>query len=144
MTTTTDRGKWAEGEVRKKLKKYNEHVAAFAFHRHPDARAGSLQTAPADFEAKTPLAHFLLEVKQIQHEFRLPQKNFAPDKVARMAKWQNADSYCWVIVCHMPMKTWRLVPLDRFRGERPPSWDLRPYPVQTLDQIMEKLFGALP
>ncbi len=143
--SAANRGKWAEGEFRKQLKARNESHAAFAFHRHPDAHAGSFQTAPADFEAKDPGRHFLLEVKEIKvtainGSRLLPQNNFAADKVSRMAKWQSAGSVCWVITCHMPMKEWRLVPLDAFIGARPASWQLRSYPAMTLKEVIAKIF----
>ncbi len=143
--TAADRGKYAEGEFRKHLKARNEAKADFAFHRHPDAHAGSFQTAPADFEAKEPGYHWLLEVKEVKVTSSngsrlLPEKNFKADKVARMAKWQSAGSVCWVIVCHMPMREWRLVPLNVFVGERPASWQLRGYPAMTLKEVIAEIF----
>ena len=144
--SAANRGKWAESEFRKQLKALNAARANFAFHRHPDPHAGSLQTSPADFEAMSAGQHYLLEVKEVKVVAKngsrlLPSANFAVDKVARMHKWQLAGSKCWVIVCHRPMDEWRLVPLSVFLDRRP-SWQLKDYPAMTLVQVMKEIFGS--
>lgn len=145
MATVGQRGKWAEGQVKKWCVARSEASSRFDFYRYPDARAGSFQVTPADFEAVQNWASYLFEVKEVEHAYRLPEKNFSADKRARMYKRQLAGADCQVIVCHMPEKVWRLVPLDVFLGPRVPSWDLSAYP--TFDKVhgvMSAMFGSVP
>lgn len=148
MATTGTRGKWGERQVQAWMKKRSDADARFAFNRYPDARAGSLQSAPSDFEASSRGIHYKIEVKEVtlpegRKSRLIPEKNFSADKVARMFKWQLAGDACWVVVCHLPMKEWRLVPLAVFtRTPRPPSWDVaeeQTYP--TAAAALESLFG---
>lgn len=149
MSGIGQRGKWAESKVRDWMKKRSDTDAHFAFNRYPDARAGSLQTAPSDFEASCRGLHYKVEVKEVtipaaRKSRIVPEKNFSADKVARMVKWQLAGDQCWVIVCHRPMDEWRLVPLDVFSVKpRPSSWDVLDWPpYKKLDDLMIRLFGA--
>lgn len=146
MATVGQRGKWAEGQVKKWCSARSDAEATFDFYRYPDARAGSFQVVPADFEAVQQGTPFLFEVKEVQSTSasrRLPQKNFSADKVARMRKRQIAGAECWVIICHMPEKEWRRVPLSVF-VVRAPSWDISMYPAYlTVGAVMEQLFGKL-
>jgi hypothetical protein len=123
--------------------------AGFAFLRYPDARAGSAQPAPSDFEAGHRGTNFKIEVKEVKittvASRRLPAANFAADKVGRMRKWHLAGSSCWVIVCHLTkgrggVREWRLVPATHF-FERAASWDLThitDYP--RVEDVMAQLF----
>lgn len=149
MSTVGTRGKWAEGKVKAWMKKRNEADARFAYLRYPDARAGSLQVAPSDFLATCRGTHYKIEVKEVtvpetRKSRLLPAKNFAADKVGRMSKWQMAGDTCVVIICHLPMQEWRLVPLDVFTGERQPSWDVADYlPYATHAELLVALFGEI-
>lgn len=142
MSAVGQRGKYAEGKVRLWMKTRSDADASFDFYRFPDARAGSFQVVPADFEAVHRGVPFLIEVKEVEHDFRLPQKNFSEDKVARMRKRQMAGAECWVIVYHRTTKRWRVVPLVAFI-ERKPSWDLTlSSSYLKVADVMEFLFGA--
>ncbi len=135
------RGKWAEGKVREWL---DDRCAAdinFDAYRYPDARAGSFTVVPADYEAVLRGQLYMLEVKEVDHAFRLPHKNFDNGKVGRMVKRQYAGAYCWVLVCHMPAREWRLVPLSVFQTRTGGSWDLSRYGITTLDAAMKQIFG---
>jgi len=150
MSAVGQRGKWAEGQVKKWMDARSKADARFAFNRYPDARAGSLQTAPSDFEASNHGVHFKVEVKEVtipaERKSRIvPEKNFSADKVARMVKWQLAGDQCWVIVCHRPMDEWRLVPLEVFATyPRPASWDVWDFTAYTsLSELMNRLFGRV-
>lgn len=141
MTAIGQRGKLAEGKVRAWMKTRSDADASFWFYRYPDARSGSFQAVPADFGALHRRVPFLLEVKEVDHDFRLPQKNFSADKVARMHSYAMAGGECWVIVYHTTTKLWRLVPLVAFL-ERTPSWDLSAYGTYPkVGEVMEMLFG---
>jgi penicillin-binding protein-related factor A (putative recombinase) len=141
MASIGQRGKWGEGQVKAWMKKQAEAQASFSFYRFPDARAGSFATVPSDFMAVRRSQPFFLEVKEVEHAFRLPHKNFAVDKVARMALWQVAGAMCWVLVCHMPDKVWRLVPLSEFQTRAGGSWDLSSYPLIALPVAMSLIFA---
>lgn len=142
MAAVGQRGKWGEGQVKTWCTRRSDAEAGFWFYRYPDPRAGSLQAVPADFGVVFHKTAMLLEVKEVQHSCRLPAKNFSADKVARMAKFEMAGGECWVIVCHMPEKVWRLVPISEFVASRPASWDLSKYMTfQKLDDLMFTIFG---
>lgn len=146
MATIGQRGKWGEQQVKKWMQARSDADAHFAFHRYPDPRAGSLQPVPADFGATCRGVSYLVEVKEVTipatRKSRLvPEKNFSADKVARMRKWQMAGSVCWVVVCHLPAREWRLVPLEVF-AKRQPSWDVSGYETfVSLDALLLTLFG---
>lgn len=142
MATIGQRGKYAEGKIHAWMKKRAEDQAAFDFYRFPDARSGSLKTVPADYEAFCRGANYLIEVKEVDHDFRLPEKNFSADKVARMAKRQLAGAECYVVIYHRTTKLWRLVPLPIFMHGRPPSWNLEHFPTHAkVDTAMLAIFG---
>lgn len=147
MATAGTRGKWAEAQVRKWMQVRSDAEAAFWFYRYPDPRAGSLQAVPADFGAMQRGTPLLIEVKEVKittlTSRRLPQANFSTDKVARMRKFRMAGGQGWVVICHMPAKEWRLVPIDHF-FERKPSWDVEGFKAyKKVDEVLEELFGRL-
>lgn len=144
------RGKWSEGEVRKKLQQYAA-FSSFTFYRLPDARAGSFQPTLADFMTMHKMQFGLLEVKEIEHEYRLDYKNFDEAKVGRMRAWQMAGSQANVVICSKPGKqaVWRVASIDFFFGTKNPdkpsgSWDLRPLAEVSLSTAMEYLYGPPP
>ena len=118
-----NRGKYAEGKFREMCKLY-EKSASFAFHRFPDAHAGSLVTAPADFQTLFDSQLRMIEVKETKEIARLPYNNFASDQVARMRLWQLAGAESWVIVYHTETKLYRCFRLESFyvREEGQASW----------------------
>lgn len=138
MVAAANRGKYAEGEVKKFLKKLE--AANCAHHRFPDVHSGSMVTAPADFMFMQAGIFRLLEVKEVQHDFRLPYDNFSPDQVARMRMWQAAGAHAWVLVYHKNLKAWRLIPAEWFlnrpklsaSGKPVGSWVLEEFPLVTL------------
>lgn len=138
MTNFADRGKYAESQVKTLLKKLE--AANCTHHRFPDKRAGSFVTAPADFLLLQEGKLRLLEVKEVQHQTRLPYKNLEQGQLARMLMWQAAGASCWVLVYHTPIKSWRLLPAEFFKnrqkttdtGKPVGSWDLNDIPTQTL------------
>lgn len=89
----------------------------------------------------------MLEVKEVDHAYRLPGKNFKQDQRARLAVWRNAGTNTRVLVAHMALKPstgaqklglmWRAVPAAWFGSEDIPSWDLGAHPLLTLDDAME-------
>lgn len=140
------RGKWSEAAVRKQLERYSAY-STFTFLRLPDARAGSRQPTLADFMTMHKGAHGLLEVKEVDHDFRLPHKNFDENKVGRMRLWNMAGSAANVFVCFNPgAKTaiWRQAPIDYFLKREGGSWDMRDRPIIKLEEAMEIVYGPPP
>lgn len=125
--SAADRGKKAEKAVATYLGKLSEKIAAFDWHRVYDARSagGRFAAQPGDYAFYTPAAHGLVEVKEVDHEFRLPKKNFDNDQIAKLRKRQLAGGQIAIVINFTPTKTWRLIPLDHFVNNLDvPSWDL--------------------
>jgi hypothetical protein len=157
---SANRGKYAEGKVMAFLNEWKAKVKGFTFNRILDAHASKGAMAnpqPGDFQWFLATGHFivgttpdgenlyvskhgtvpytrngLIEVKQVEHHFRLPCKNFGPDQVARMRMRSWAGSEPLVLVCFHPeprVTMWRAAPLDFFEvrpGPKPESgsWDM--------------------
>lgn len=133
--STANRGKVAEGLVKKRL----EHLArssTFVWHRFADMRAGVRQVALADFMFVNDGRLSLLEVKEVAHDFRLPHGNFSADQVARMRMWDIAGCDAIVLIHHSTTRLWRRLPADYFVTRVGGSWDLRPYPTDTLENLL--------
>jgi hypothetical protein len=151
MSGPANRGKWAEGEVRKHLKVLEAAHASFTFNRNLDAHAagGRFQAVPGDFQAfclykekqigpnawvNDPHSrNFIIEVKEVTNSTRLPYKNYSEDKVARVRKREMAGTECLVLVCFLPEKVWKAVPQAFFYDRDPTkpsgSWDLHRLPL---------------
>ncbi len=152
------RGKWAEDKVRQALTTLST-ASNFTFHRFADARAGFKQDAPADFMLLNEGHVTLLEVKEVDHAFRLPYKNFESEQVSRMRVWSLAGASVAVLVLtkqaeerynRSTSRVWRLAPLE-FYLERPVepapgqkratgSWNLTPIVPTTLEEAIANLF----
>lgn len=149
MSTVGLRGKWAECKVREYLNTASI-MADTSAYRFPDARAGSFTTVPSDFMFVRQGRITFLEVKEINHTFRLPQKNFDAGKVARLHKWQMAGATALVLVYHEPYgmpgqawriaEAWRVLPVDQF-FEKLPSWDLSESNLLTFSTAMTKILA---
>lgn len=139
MAGIGNRGKYAEDVIKKKLKALES--ADTTHYRWPDTRAGSLKTAPADFAVMRRGRLFLLEVKQVQHGYRLPYPNFDPAQAARMRMWQHAGASPWIIVCHRTEQTlWRYGPLDAFEDRSVGgSWNLQTWNTYSVDEILSRI-----
>lgn len=137
MSTVGTRGKSAEDLVKKYCFNKAAKEATFAYYRYPDARGGSLVVVPADFMMMYKGTMTLLEVKEVQHDFRLPHGNFAKGQVARMRMWQVAGAKSWVVVRFMPNDVWRLAKVDWFLDNEGGSWDMREFTEITLEDAME-------
>lgn len=129
MATTGNRGKWAEGRVKAFLKKHES--ASVTHYRFPDARAGTMLVSPCDFMFIHQGVLTLLEVKDVQHDCRLPHKNFSSDQVARMRAWQSAGARAYVLISFSTLGKWRILPVDHFLVRTGGSWDLSGTPAVT-------------
>lgn len=125
--TTANRGKKAEKKVADFLSGMSSKIAAFDWHRQYDARSagGRFPAQPGDFAFYSPSAHGLIEVKEVEHDFRLPKKNFDEDQIAKLYKRTLAGGHICVLVNFTTTKQWVSPPLQFFRDNLgKPSWDL--------------------
>lgn len=135
-STIGSRGKSAEKLVSDRLEVLCKK-ADTAFYRLPDARAGSLKATLADFLIMQRSVMTLLEVKEVDHPYRLPHKNFAVDKVSRMRRFRMAGAKTWVLVHFTPTGKWRAAELEFFLTREGGSWDMRQFLETTLEQALE-------
>lgn len=168
-TSSSNRGKSAEKQVRDILDGFNTRVAGFCFNRVPDAHmaGGRFPAQAGDFQAfrliKTGSSamdfgrrgmcatddgseltfsrNFIIEVKEVKHDFRLPSKNYSEDKVARVQKRVWAGTEAVVAVLHTTTGLWRLVPFAVFT-ERKPSWDLTAHPHVDIETALAEFMGV--
>ncbi|MDI1360629.1 hypothetical protein [Methylotenera sp.] len=148
--SAADRGKKAEKAVATYLTELSSKVAAFDWHRVYDARSagGRFAAQPGDFAFYAPGLHGLIEVKEVEHEFRLPKKNFDNDQIAKLRKRELAGGEIGIVINFYTLNQtfWRLVPLTFFRENLDvPSWDLREFPKHlkakdALDKFFERLY----
>ena len=166
MTGAANKGKSAEKIIRDILDTFNSRVAGFTFNRVPDAHmaGGRFPAQAGDFQAFRKLANvnqmgagtppqmfsmtevpqsrnFIVEVKEVKHDFRLPQKNYSEDKVARVQKRVWAGTEAVVAVLHTTTGLWRLVPFAVFT-ERRPSWDLSGYAHVDIEAALAEFMGV--
>lgn len=143
-----DRGKWAEGKVRDYLNVLAQQ-AGFNFMRLPDARAGSFVSTTADFLVGNKGQAWMLEVKEVAHEFRLPRHGYPTEQRSRVRMWEMAGFKSLVVVAFMPLKgaayradrqMWRAESLGYFTGDDTSSWDMRDQPLATLGAALSPLF----
>lgn len=135
-----DRGKEAEGKVKKHLEDLNKKILPFLFEKLPDARAarGALKAVICDFLIQCRGITFYLEVKETQHPYRLSK-----DKVPQLTKLRKAElagGVPMVLVWHSLQNKWRVAPISYFDGDTPASWDLRDLPLHaSLDLALAHL-----
>ena len=135
--TYSNRGKEAEALVKKHLTELSKQ-AHTTFYRFPDARAGSRQTAPADFMLVHAGKLILLEVKEVDHSFRLPHKNLS--QVPSLRRYEMAGAVGIVLVYFKPEKAWRVAPADYFLKVEGGSWDMRDIPTMTLADCLKFVY----
>lgn len=142
MATTSNRGKVAEGKVKKELELLST-LANFDFERIVDSyssRGGASASRPGDFLAFQAGVPFLLEVKEVAHDFRLPRGNFKTDQRGRMMKRHYAGCLCYVLIYSSTTGLWRMLPITYFGTETTGSWDLSTVPATDLRSLMRQIF----
>jgi hypothetical protein len=134
-------GTLAEGKVQKFLAAKSEQTASFCFERILDAKAagGRFRAQAGDFQAFSPGKNWLLEVKSVAHDFRLPHGNFEAGQRARMAKRALAGTICVVLFYSTTLKLWRLAPLSFFSNLDGGSWDLRSFQATSLADCLNPI-----
>ena len=134
-TSASNRGKRGEAL----FKTYVESLCKFsdsAFYRLPDAHAGSLQSTLADFLFLRRGQVYLIEVKEVKHEYRLPHGNYDKAQVARQRLWKDAGATSLVLIFHSTLNLWRGYDVERFVVREGGSWDLRDQIPTTLKELL--------
>lgn len=148
-TSSANRGKKAEKTVHKILDTFNSRCAGFTFNRVPDAHAagGRFPAQAGDFQAfkKTPMAsrNFIIEVKEVKHDYRLPHGNYSEDKVSRVQKRVWAGTEAVVAVLHTTTNQWRLVPFEVFTTRPGGSWNLAEHPLVNIELALSEFLGVM-
>lgn len=142
------RGKKAEDALKRYLTKLKDNDASFDFQRQYDARSarGRFQAQTGDYllfrrrpgpniqhegriEGTQYTHHGALEAKEVGHDFRLPNKNFGSEQIARLRRREMSGGIVIVAVFHTTTLKWRFPPFHVFRDNpAAPSWDLSSYP----------------
>jgi hypothetical protein len=126
------RGKNAEKTTRDLFEEWN-NLAGFAYERLADARAagGRIKAQISDYmvwlhwDKTKPPRQVPLEVKSIEHAYRLPKANL--DQLPRLNKVAMAGAIPLVLVHFKPVG-WRIAGVGYFKYGQP-SWDMSDLPV---------------
>lgn len=142
--STGQRGKYAEAKVREYLEQMNSKHACFAYERIYDARSAGgrgIPARPGDFEFYAPSLHGLIEVKEVEHDYRLPKKNLDKEQIAKLRKREFAGGMIFVLVYHTTLGVWRSVPIQWLHERSAQSsWDLREFaPITDAAEALEPL-----
>lgn len=142
-TSPADRGKSLEQRFRA-LCKEQENRQGFAFHRFPDARAGSRKEAPADYQTMSDGIFRLIECKECKYDGRLPYGNFDKAQVGRMRLWalagkSTAQGRGFVLVHHTTKDNYTVAKVENFieRKEGKGSWFFNEMPHQVFATLEE-------
>lgn len=129
-------GKASEDAITAVLKTWDSRQSV-AWHRIPDARAGSAKAALADFYVLERGQSFLIEVKEVDHAFRLPHNNFTVDQIARMRRFSMAGALALVLVHFTKTDSWRAARPEWFIKREGGSWDMAALPARTLHGFLQ-------
>lgn len=138
----TNRGKAAEDIVQAHLKEVKDQFEYFDFQRLHDAHTagGFFPAQIADYEFFSTTSHGCIEVKEVKHDFRLPQANFKTAKHARLKRRQEAGGIIFILVRFMPLDVWRVVPLQHFLDDTDAkSWDLQVFPAWPASTVFKAM-----
>ena len=137
-----NRGKVAEKLLEAACKQLAASNVAFDWERIPDAfssRGSVAAPRTGDLSLTLRGRACVLEVKEVEHDFRLPRKNFSLDSRARMRRRKLAGALCLVAVYHSTTKLWRLIDVDAFGTEDRGSWDFSNQPAVDLATLFQQL-----
>lgn len=149
MVTAANRGKEAEKLFHAILDKINTKQHDFDYERIDDARSASghmSKPRTGDFVVYARGYNWAIEVKQVQHEFRLPRANFPRDQRARLKKRELAGGIPVVFVYFAPIQKWRVINPSVMGFEDTGSWDMSHMPLlgRDLPDLYERLIGMIP
>lgn len=144
MTSRADRGKSAEKQVEAWLAHLNEKFARFAWHRFPDPRStrGMVKQQPCDYLVQVPGGTTLLEVKELEHAFRIPAKNIS--QLPTLKKFHMAGARTAILIHFKPINKWRCVDASKLEARSTGSWDMSEVPTHdTPEQAFVSVFGDI-
>lgn len=145
--TAADRGKSSEDRFQKALDNYAKTDYTFCYERIYDARSsmGKMSNPrTGDFVIYHKGKNLCIEVKEMEHDYRLPCSNFKLDQRARMRVRQLAGSICLVVVYSSLLQTWRIQTLDYFGTQNTGSWDMRDTLTIDLAGVMDIIVNKEP
>lgn len=111
MASMKNKGKRLESSIRKEFE--NLLVSrGFAYYRCPDARAcmGRIKKQPGDFFFFTKTDTYLIEVKEVKHDFRIPKK-----RITQLPKMRLFALTCvkpFVIIKHTQTESYRVMDFE--------------------------------
>ena len=140
--TSAKRGKTAEGKVREYIKALDLKLTGFTGNRIGDAGAagGRFVSQAGDFQTFGWGKNWLLEVKEVAHDYRVKHANFGEEQVARMRKREMAGTVPLVLVYHSTVRQWRMPDFEFFGSREGGSWDLRDWNLGTLASFLDAEF----
>ena len=149
MVTAANRGKEGEKLFHAALERVNAKQHDFDYERIDDARSASghmSKPRTGDFIAFSKSYNWVIEVKQVQHEFRLPRANFPRDQRARMKKRELSGGIPVLFIYFAPLLQWRMINPSAMGFEDTGSWDLSHLPLmdKLLPDLYERLIGMIP
>lgn len=98
-----NRGKWAEGQVKEGLALLAKS-STFCYEKLADAYAGFMRAAITDFLVLDTGKIIILEVKEVDHEYRLPKGNFEVEQRNRQKMWALAGASPWILVAFKKLR----------------------------------------
>ena len=144
--STAFRGKKAESYLKARFAALSGSLADFDFERIPDAfSTRGAFTAPrtGDYLLFYKGANMCLEVKEVNHAYRLPVGNFGLDQRARMVKRSLAGALSIVAVYFKPLELWRVAPISYFGTKDTGSWDFTGVQTYSHDQLVAELLERM-
>ena len=139
--TRGQRGKRAETIVEGWLKTLNSKFARFKYLRLPDARSarGRMKAMPSDFIVFSPRGATFLEVKEVDHEFRIPKANIT--QLPELRAYQLAGCRACVLVLFKVQWRWRCVDVKDIPFIEKGSWDWSEFPdYATPEEAFEAIY----
>lgn len=145
MSAALDKGKWAEKQARDWMEARSAKVAAFVYHRYPDAKAarGALAAQPADYLVSANKVIYHLETKETKQINRLPKGKIK--QFGQLLKWWIGGITPYVVIYRSETQDWAyLGPNQLFSlAECPPSFDLTQRPkFDTCNDVLTHLFAS--
>ena len=131
------RGKYAEKKVREYMESLKEKHIGFDFERVSDARSAGGRGAKkvvGDFLFFSPGVHGVLEVKEVNHLFRLPAKNLT--QLPKLRIRELAGGRCLIVVYFKPAKLWRVSWAKDMENKTTGSWDMTECTPGPLTQVL--------
>jgi hypothetical protein len=127
----SQQGKSAESLVKKYCEREAERRGiAFHWERIPDARAAGGRFTPVagDFRMGYGGRYAVVEVKETTAIHKLPKKNYSRDAIARLYKHHLSGAVTAVLVRHMPLDVWVVMPIKHIFDADTPSWSTLEFP----------------